>query len=317
MKFKKILMIGIEQSTIFTEKWNRINELCEEIKVLPKDSSEIDNNLGDTDCILVTLGATIDKNMIDKAPNLKYIGTFSTGYGRVDDEYAASKGIAVCNISGYSTESVAELAFSVILENIRDISRAKIQAGNGDYSEATFKATEIANKNFGVIGLGNIGTRIAEIASNGFNANVMYYSRTRKMDRETEKILYQGNIKSLVEECDFLSINLAYNNETEKFLSAELVSAIKPGAVVVNLSPMELIDFEALLKRLQVGDITFIMDHSDELTKEQATELAKYSNCILYPPIGYISAEAKVLMQKIFVDNIQNYLEGNPTNKVN
>ncbi|MCL2382947.1 MAG: 2-hydroxyacid dehydrogenase [Oscillospiraceae bacterium] len=317
MKFEKILIIGIDKDFLFKETWQNLNNLCKEIIVVEQESSEVDTNLANTDCILVTLGATVDKDMMDKAPNLKYIGAFSTGYGRIDTEYATSKGITVCNIAGYSTQGVAELAFALILENIRDVSRAKVQAKNGNYSEATFKGTEIANKKFGIIGLGSIGTRIAEIASNGFNADVMYYSRNRKADKENDKLVYQGDVKTLVQESDFLSLNLAYNNETEKFINKELMNEIKPGAIVINLSPMELIDFEALSKRLQVGDITFILDHSDELTEEQATQLSKYENCIMYPPIGYITDESKVLMQEIFVDNIINYFNDTPTNKVN
>jgi len=256
---------------------------------------------------------TVDKEMIDRAQKLKYIGVFGTGYGRIDAEYAARKGITVCNIAGYSTEGVAELAFALILEHIRDVSRAKVQAAAGDYSESSFKGSEIAGKKFGVIGLGQIGARIAEIAKNGFGANVMYHSRTKK----TDKFKYQKNIKDLAQECDFISINLAFNSDTEKCINEEIINAIKPGAVVVNLSPMELVDIEALKKRLRVGDITFILDHADELTEKQAKDLSQFDNCILYPPIGYITDEAKLLMRKIFVDNLLNYLDGHPTNKVN
>ena len=79
---------------------------------------------------------------------------------------------------------------------------------------------------------------------------------------------------------------------------------------------MELLDFDALLSRLKAGDITFILDHSDEMNNEQLTSFKPFDNCIIYPPIGYLTTEASELKKRIYVDNIKNFLNGNPTNKV-
>ena len=110
--------------------------------------------------------------------------------------------------------------------------------------------------------------------------------------------------------------------EAEKFIAQveakeSTSDKIKKGAVLINLAPNELIDLNALEKRLSNGDITYIMDHSDELTSEQASELSKHKNCIIYPPIGYTTKEATIEKQEIFVGNIENFLQGSPTNKVN
>jgi len=80
---------------------------------------------------------------------------------------------------------------------------------------------------------------------------------------------------------------------------------------------MELVDIDALEKRLQKGDITFIFDHADELTPEQAKQLTQHDNCIAYPPIANMTKEATLAKQKMFVDNLENFLQGTPTNKVN
>jgi len=87
--------------------------------------------------------------------------------------------------------------------------------------------------------------------------------------------------------------------------------------VVVNLAPMELVDIDALEARLKVGDITFILDHSDELEVKKAKKLAKYKNCVMYPPMGYTTKEATEAKRVMFVDNLENYFKGSPTNKVN
>lgn len=316
-KFKKILMIGFEPGNLGIEDWKRIDKLSREKILLAKDSPEIIDNIVNADCLLVKLGATVDKDMIIKASNLKYIGMFGTGYGRIDTKYATDRGIAVCNIAGYSTEGVAELAFALILEYVRDVSRANIQAKVGNYSEDSFnKGIEILGKTFGIIGLGRIGSRIGEIAMNGFNAKVIYWSRTRKKKHEKNGIKYK-DISILLKESDFISLNLAYVPETKIFLNSERINDIKPGAVVLNLSQNELVDLDALEKRLSKGDIIYILDHSDELTEDHAKILAKYKNCIMYPPIGYVTLEATKAKLKMFVDNLENYLKGKTTNRVN
>jgi len=308
-------MLGYGKETFGEKQWERLDQLANERVLVPKDSPEISNHL-DANCLLVKLGATVDSKMIDIMPNLKYIGMLGTGYGRIDADYAATKGITVCNIAGYSTESVAELVFALMLEHIREIERGKKQASEGNYSEEGFSVYEIKDKVFGIIGLGRIGARTAEIALHGFGADVRYWSKNRKEEYEKRGVKYQ-DIDSLLRESDFISLHLEYNKNTEHFLNQDRIQMIKPGAVVVNTAPMELIDITALEKRLEEGDITFILDHSDELSESEAKQLAKCRNCILYPPIGYISKEATLAKLDMFVDNIENFLNGKPTNKVN
>jgi glycerate dehydrogenase len=101
--------------------------------------------------------------------------------------------------------------------------------------------------------------------------------------------------------------------DTEKILDA---TKLKSGAVIINVSGMEQVDLPALEKRLAKSDITFIFDHPDEMEKKDVDRLAKYKNCIVYPPIGFITKEARVAKQEIFVSNLENFLKGKPTNVV-
>lgn len=315
-KFKKIIMSGYSKADLGDEEWKRLKKFTNSPILLSNDSSEINASLIECDCLLVKLGSTVDKKIIDSAPSLRYIGMLGTGYGRIDTVYAAKKGITVCNIAGYSKEGVAELAFGILIEHIREIARARAQVAQGDYSEETYAGTEIKGKNFGVIGLGNIGGRIAEIAKVGFQADVSYWSKHRKKDAEKNGIKFE-KINNLLRNSDFISLNLSYVPQTENFIDKQKIGLIKPGAIVLNLSPMELVDINALEKRLIRRDITFILDHSDELSQENVNRLSKYKNCIMYPPIGYITKEATKVKKVMFVDNITNFLLGKPTNKVN
>lgn len=150
----------------------------------------------------------------------------------------------------------------------------------------------------------------------GFDADIIYWSKHRKKEIESKGIKYE-EVDVLLSKADFISLHFALNNETEGFLNSERIKKIKKGSVVINTAPMELIDLEALDNRLKNKDITFILDHSDEMKDEDVRKLLKYENCIVYPPIGYISEEARLAKQEVLVNNIENFLDGKPTNVVN
>lgn len=312
MKFNKILLIGVDETKLGSEYWKRIDSLTDSKVYLSKDSPEIKENLKDADCLLVNFGITVTKDDIDAAPNLKYIGILATAFGKVDVNYAAEKGIIVCNLPGYSTESVAEFTIAVILESIRQLNEGRKRGKAGNVSEEGISAIEIKDKVFGVLGLGNIGTRVAELAL-GFNADVKYWSRNKKSEVEQKGIKYE-ELDSLISTATFLSINLAQTPDTEKILNQSRFQSLKEGAVVINTAPMELIDLDALVERLKKGDITFIFDHSDEMAEEDLKKLLPYDNCIVYPPIAYISKEAALNKQEMFTSNIENFAKGKPIN---
>jgi len=315
MKFKKALIINISKDKLDPIYWKKLDELTEKRISLPKDSPQIQKELSNTDCILTGFQVDVGKKEIDAAPNLKYVSVLATAYGKIDTDYARKKGIVVSNVPGYATESVAELVFAVILEKIRGITEARKRGSEGNYSEAGIKATEIKDKVFAVLGLGRIGARVAEIAK-GFGADVRYWSQNRKKDLEKSGIKYQEADK-LIAQANIISLNLAETAETKHFLNKKRINSIRPGGLVISTVPNEVTDLDALEDRLKKGNITFITDHADELDPKDAKRLSKYDNCILYPPIGYISDEARIAKQEIFIDNIAAFLKGKPQNVVN
>jgi glycerate dehydrogenase len=313
--FKKALVINIRESDLDKKYWGKIDSIAEKRIFLPKDSPEIINELKDTDCLLVGFATPVTKEHIDAAPNLKYIGTLATAYHKIDTEYARKRGILVTNIAGYCNESVAEFIIAAILNEIRQLDEGKRRSEVKNYDFAGMSASEIKGKVFAVFGLGNIGKRTAELAQ-GFGADVRYWSRNRKRELESDGIKY-GDKDSLLKTADFISLNFAQVPETECFLDENAFSKIKSGAIIVNTTPMETVNMDALEKRLGKGDITFILDHSDEMKQEDLDKLSQYKNCIIYPPIAFISKEARINKQDLFVENMENFLKGSPTNVVN
>ncbi|EKD87437.1 MAG: hypothetical protein ACD_36C00081G0001, partial [uncultured bacterium] len=227
--FTKMLLLNFEEGNFKPQYWHRIDKITKQKVLLKADSPDVKKHLKDTDCLLLKLGMGADKSLIDSMPKLKYIGMYGTGFGRIDMAYANKKRIIVCNIAGYATEGVAEFVFGALLEYLREISRAKTQAAGGSYSEASYTGTEISEKTFGVIGLGRIGSRVAELASKGFDADVVYWSHTKK----NAGIKYM-DIEKLLKTADIISLHMSFNPQTQGFLNAKRIAMIKPGAIVIN-----------------------------------------------------------------------------------
>jgi phosphoglycerate dehydrogenase-like enzyme len=311
MTINKLLRLNFTGTELEDSYWQQLNDLAQ-TNVIVTDAELKDHT--DADALLVKLGAKVPKEMIDQLPNLKYIGMLGTGYGGIDTAYAASKGITVTNIADYATEGVAEFTFGILLEYYRDIAKARAQAKAGDYSD-NFTGGEIKGKNFGVVGLGNIGRRTAELAQ-AFGAQVSYWSANRKENAEAAGILYQ-ELDDLLASSDIITLNLASNEQTEWIINADRINSIKKHAIIINPSPMELFDFDALLARLQLDDMVFMLDHSDEMTVEQLNALQPLDHVIVYPAIAYLTHEATELKKQIYIDNIKDFVEGKSSNKVN
>lgn len=313
MKFKTIVVSGIDRAKLSKSTWDRLNSLTEQ--VILAGPKELVTAIQHADALLVGFETIVDAAVLRAAPNLKYIGVLGTAYDRVEVTTAKERGVAVTNLPGYSTEAVAEWVFGVLLEYVRDLARARHEADRGNYEAAGFSGSEIKGKIFGVIGLERIGTRVAEIAL-GFGADVRYWSRTRKEDNETRGLTYE-ELDELVRQADFLSLYVAGTKETENLLNRERIMKIKPGAVIVNTVSMKTIDVDALEERIKRGDVTFIRMHSRSLTDEQWKRFARYHNMIVYPAITNITKEASQAREEMFVRNIEQFLHGKPENVVN
>lgn len=312
MKLQKIVCLGFSGNELEDKYWKEIDGLAEQRVVVVSEDKLGEHS--DADALLVKLGAKVSKDLIDKLTSLKYIGILGTGYGGIDTKYAASKGITVTNIADYATEGVAEFTFGILIEWCRGVSRALTLAWDGVYEDDDHPGMEIKGKKFGVIGLGNIGSRTAELAQ-AFGCDVTYWSRARKQDAEEKGIKYQ-ELDDLLASSDIITLNLALNSETEGIINSGRIQKIKTDAIFINPSPMELIDFDSLVTRLKQNDLVFMLDHSDEMAEEQLKVLKQLNKCRVYPAIAYLTREASQLKKRIYVDNINNFLTNKPTNVV-
>lgn len=310
MRFQKAVLVNIADTHFDKKYWAQIDELVEKRISVNREDPSLMQELKDCDCLMLGFQVPTGKDIFDAAPNLKLVNILATAYGTVDLQEAAKRNIPVCNLAGYSTESVAEFTIAAILHEIRNIEEGLKRARTGNYSFDGIRARELKNSNFGVIGLGSIGNRVAELAA-GFGANVSYWSRNKK---ETP-FKYQ-ELDELLDTCTYISVNIAEAEETKGLLNNENLSLIKSDSVLISTVPPPIIVTDALVERLSKGDITFISDHPDEMEKEELEKLKVFKNAIFYPPIAFLSDEARIAKQEIFVGNMKAALEGAPENTV-
>lgn len=311
----KALLIDFDEGEIESKYLDRITALFKSHQFISHDDPELSAALKNVDVILVKISTKIDKEIIDNAPDLRYIGVLSTAFDAIDAKYARSKNIKVCNLGGYSTEAVAEFFFAALLEQSRELEKAKQQARQEDYSFDKFLGMELKDKTLGVIGAGKIGSRITEIGI-GLGMKVIYFSRVNKP--EIEKL---GAIKKELDEvltqADFISLNLALNKETEGIISREKINLLKESCIFVSLAPPPLIDQEAIMEKAGQEDIIFIFDHSDDIDAALAKRFLDTKNCIVYPPVAFRTVEANTAGWETFVSNIENFVADNSQNVVN
>jgi len=310
MKFKKAVFVNIADSHFEQKYWDQIDELIESRVSLEREHPKLMDELQDCDCLCLGFQVPVGKDVFDAAPNLKLINILATAFGTVDLDEAAKRDIPVCNLADYSTESVAEFTIAAILYEIRNIEEGLKRARSGNYDFSGIKAKELRNSNFGVIGLGSIGNRVAELAA-GFGANVSYWSRNEK-----DTSFKRQDLDELLSSCAYISVNVAEATETTGLLNSDNLSLIKPGSVLISTVPPPIVDTDALVKRLAKNDMTYISDHPDEMTEEELAKIKDFENCVLYPPIAFVSDEAQIAKQTIFIANMSGFLGGNVQNKV-
>lgn len=313
--YTKALFLDFKPEDIEKKYFDKLTPLFTSYEFTTLEDPDLSTKLQDTQAIFAKIFTKIDKQLIDSAPNLKYIGVLSTAYDAIDANYAASKNIAVCNLGGYSTEAVAEFFFAALLENLRKLEEAKNQARKEDYSFNKFMGLEVQGRTLGVVGAGKIGSRVAQIGL-GMGMKVIYFSRKDKPELEKLGAL-KKELDEVLSQSDFISLNLQLNSETEGIINKDKINLLKKGCVFISLAPPKLIDQDAMMEKAGVGDVTFIFDHSDDIEPELAKKFLDTPNCMVYPPVAFRTEEANTTKWETFVSNIEQFSEGKSTNRVN
>lgn len=272
--------------------------------------------------IIIDNKVVFAKETLDKLPKLKYIGLLSTGFNVIDIEAAKNNGVTVCNVPTYSTAAVAQLTFALILEIYNQVGIHNEAVHNGEWTNCRdfcFQKTpllELNNKTIGLIGYGKIGAEVAKIAD-AFSMNILCYVPSKKPQPDFKNFRFV-TLKELAENSDIVSLHCPLTPETTGIINEELISIMKPGAVIINTSRGPTIDEKALAEALHSGRIAGAgVDVLSTEPPKADNPLLSCPNCFITPHIAWAGYETRERLVGVVYDNLKSYLDGNPVNVVN
>ena len=282
--------------------------------------AETPSRIADADIVL-TNKALLPKEIIDNAPRLKYIGVMATGYNVVDTAAAHQQNIIVTNVPAYSTMSVAQLTFAIILElSVHTVMYAD-SVRNGDwvlskdFSYHLNPITELQNKTIGIIGLGQIGKAVAKIAL-AFGMKVIASHKHPERD-QMEGVEFVDET-TCFRNADFVSLHCPLKEDNNQFVNRELLNLMKPSAFLINTSRGALINEEDLSDALNNDRIAGAgLDVLSTEPPASDNPLLEAKNCLITLHIGWATFEARSRLMQVVVNNIKAFINGKPVNKVN
>lgn len=268
--------------------------------------------------IVLTNKVVISREVMDQLPKLRYIGVLATGYNVVDIQAASERGITVTNVPAYSTESVAQMVFAHLLtvtnrtEHYAIANREGRWSRNPDFCYWDFPHTELAGKTFGIVGLGNIGQRVAQIAL-AFGMKVKAMSSKPTLPAGIEKVSWE----ELLATSDILSLHCPLTERTHHLINSDTLRQMKSTTILINTGRGPLVDDHAVALALSEGRLSAFC--ADVLTEEPpSTEnpLLKQPNAFITPHIAWASKEARIRLIQVATDNVRAFLDGKPQNVV-
>jgi glycerate dehydrogenase len=300
--------------------WKELEEVGQ-VTVYDRTSpSETVHRAADADIVL-TNKVVLDREKIAQLPHLKYIGVLATGYNVVDIEAANERGIIVTNVPAYSTESVAQMVFAHLLTVTDRTEHYAIQNRNGRWSDNPdfcywdFPLMELAGKTFGIVGLGNIGRRVAEIAlAFGMKVKAM----TSKSQDQLPAGIEKAELQELLAASDVLSLHCPLTDKTHHLINTDTLRQMKPTVILINTGRGPLIDDQAVACALQEGRLCAFC--ADVLTTEPPSSdnpLLSQPNAFITPHIAWASTEARSRLIQIATANVRAFLNRSPQNVIN
>ncbi|MBP7767091.1 hypothetical protein KA068_01035 [Candidatus Saccharibacteria bacterium] len=260
------------------------------------------------DCFLTP----ITSELLAKTPDLKFFSINSTGFDKVDVVATKNAGVVASNVPHFSTNSVAEMAIGLMFAANRKIALGDKEFRNGLIAvdpgtpeQARFSGFDLTGKTIGVIGLGDIGSRIAEIG-NGIGMSVIAYNRTDKNLPNVKQV----SLTELFESSDVVVLALALNDQTKGIITKELIESMKKSAIFVSIAGLDLTDQDALKNALNNG---LIAGAGIDTASQDWTE---GKNTVLTPHNGYNTRESDENMGRIITENIKAYIDGKPINQI-
>lgn len=280
-------------------------------------AEDVPATIGDSDAVIVNK-AKITREVMLACPSLKFVGLFATGYNNIDVAAARELGVAVCNVPGYSTDSVAQLTFAFILRFATSIDKYSASTAKGDWANSetfsylSYPIFELAGKTLGIFGLGDIGKKVAHIGQ-AFGMKVIAVSRRRMFVEGVEFVTKE----ELFARSDYLTLHCPLTEQTRGLVNRDTLSLMKKSAVLINTSRGGVVEEEALRDALNSGAIRGA--GIDVLDTEPMTKGHIYldtKNLTITPHVAWGSLEARTRLIGMVAENIRVFNAGGILNRV-
>jgi glycerate dehydrogenase len=271
--------------------------------------------------VLITNKTPLTEEIMKSLPDLKYIGVLATGFNVVDTIAAKKRNIIVTNVPAYSTMSVVQLVFALLLELCHHVQKHSDSVMDGkwtqspDFSYSDFPLIELSGKTFGIIGFGTIGKKVADIAT-VFGMDIIA-SSSHHTDQSERKNFRWAEINELLEQADVVSLHCPLTPETKGLINAESLKKMKSSAFLINTSRGPVVVEQDLADALNNGIIAGA--GIDVLSSEPPSidnPLFKARNCIITPHIAWATKGARVRLMDTAVNNLAAFINGKPINVV-
>lgn len=302
----------------------------EEIRRLGTDFRVYDRTKNDPRLILerireaeavYTNKTPLEREVLLKARNLRFIGVLATGFNIVDLEAAKERGITVCNIPSYGTEAVGQFAIALLLEICHHIGHHDRAVHEGRWSESPdwcfwdYPLIELSGKTMGIIGFGRIGQCTGRIAQ-ALGMRVLACDRYQNPALVSETCRY-GSLEEVLAGSDVIALHCPLTADTEKIINKENIRKMKDGVILINNSRGALVDEEALCKALRSGKVAAAgLDVVSSEPISADNPLLSAPHCIITPHISWASRESRARLMGIAAENLRAFQAGNPQNVV-
>ena len=281
-----------------------------------KDPLDLAEKLNGSPSVRVIVSEYVPVNalVLEKSPGLKGVIAYGAGYDHLDVELLAKNGVQVCNCEGQNAQAVAELTFGLLLCLLRRIHQSDRWVRDSEWPEAGralpgwITGRELWRKTLGIIGLGQIGSRVARIA-NGFDMKIVAYDPFIQPPSHIKS----SSLEEVLAQADILTLHIPLTPRTEKMIDSRALAGMKPKAILVNTSRGGVIDERALLEALKDGRIlgaALDVFSSEPISGEHS--LARMENVVLSPHIGAMTHEAGERLSDSVARQVHDILEGHP-----
>jgi len=266
----------------------------------------------DTQGLISFLSDPVEKNLIDLLPDLRIIANYAVGYNNIDVDYAVSKGIWVCNTPDVLTNATADLTLALLLAASRRIVEADRYVREGRFNgwgATLLLGKELDQAVLGIVGLGRIGTAVAQRALS-FGMKVVYVSPSPKTELEHHLGIKRVDFNELLEKCDIISLHLPYSPKVHHLFNRDAFFRMKPGAIFINVSRGQLMDEAALADALKAGHLFAAALDVYEQEPLVSSELLKCEQVVLAPHIGSATTQTREKMAEMVSTDVIRGLSG-------